>query len=63
MFLNVCGRVCFYMYVWVHGGACLHVWKPDVKGKIDNSIIVVGKFNILFSIMDRITYKEQKGRP
>lgn len=48
------------MYVWVHECACLHVWRPDVKGKIDNSIIVVGKFNIFFSIMNRIPTKNKK---
>lgn len=48
------------MYVWVHGCACLHVWRPDVNRKIDNSIIVVGKFNIFFSIMNRIPTKNKK---
>lgn len=48
------------MCVWVHVCACLRVWRPGVKGNIDSSIMVAGKFNILFSLMDTTATKNKK---
>jgi len=33
----------------------------ELKGEIDNSIVIVGNFNILLSIMKRINRQDQQG--